>query len=136
MIFAGINVWAVIVAAIASFAAGAAYYGALGGQWMRAAGMDEDEVKASGPPVGPMITSFVTELIMAVALAGLVGHLGIVSVRVSLISALSVWVGFVVGPTAVNYAFQSRPLALTAIDAGHWLMVLLIQGLIIGLFGV
>jgi hypothetical protein len=37
---------------------------------------------------------------------------------------------------AVNYTFQRRPLVLTLIDAGHFLIVLIVMGAIIGWFGV
>jgi hypothetical protein len=37
---------------------------------------------------------------------------------------------------AVNHGFQGAKRALTVIDGIHWLAVLLVQGLVIGLFGV
>jgi hypothetical protein len=37
---------------------------------------------------------------------------------------------------AVNYAFGARQPMLYAIDAGHWLAVLLVEGAIIGAMGV
>ncbi len=43
---------------------------------------------------------------------------------------------FVVTTNGVNNAFLMKPLALTIIDAGHWLFVLLLMGVIIGAFGV
>jgi hypothetical protein len=36
----------------------------------------------------------------------------------------------------VNYSLGRRPLMLLAIDAGHWLVVLLVQGIVIGVMGV
>ncbi len=53
-----------------------------------------------------------------------------------LLAALLVWLGFVLTTSSVNNAFRMRPLALTSIDAGHWLVVLLVMGAVIGLFGV
>jgi hypothetical protein len=35
----------------------------------------------------------------------------------------------------VNNTFASRPAALTLIDGGHWLVVLVVAGAILGLFG-
>ena len=46
------------------------------------------------------------------------------TIRSAVISALFVWVGFVVTTMLVNNAFAGRRYALTAIDAGHWLVVL------------
>jgi hypothetical protein len=75
---------------------------------------------------------------MAWALAGVIGHLGVgqVTVRNGVISGLFAWLGFVVTTLAVNNAFGGRRVMLTAIDAGHWLVVLLIMGAIIGAMGV
>jgi Protein of unknown function (DUF1761) len=64
------------------------------------------------------------------------GHLNDVTIKGGVVSALFVWAGFVLTTTAVNQAFQGRPPAVTAIDAGHWLAVLLLMGAIIGAFGV
>jgi hypothetical protein len=68
-------------------------------------------------------------------MAGLIGHFGQAGVRNGIIVAASSWVAFVATTIVVNNAFQKRPLKLTVIDSGHWLLVLLIQGIVIGLFG-
>jgi len=52
------------------------------------------------------------------------------------ISALFTWGGFVVSTILVNNAFSGRRYALTAIDAGHWLAVLVLMGVVIGWMGV
>ena len=43
--------------------------------------------------------------------------------------------GFVATTITVNNAFQKRSFALTLIDGGHWLLVLLVQGTVLGLMG-
>ena len=45
------------------------------------------------------------------------------------------WLAFVATTVVVNNAYQGRARLLTIIDCGHWLVVLLLQGLVIGLFG-
>ena len=72
---------------------------------------------------------------MAWVLAGMVGHLGTVTIRSAVISALFAWVGFIVTTMLVNNAFRGGGL-LTAIDAGHWLVVLVLMGVVIGWIGV
>ena len=145
MSFAGMNYLAVIIAAVAAWLAGAAWYGALAEPWVAAQGKTMEEFKAAraakhGSPAGyaPFVIAFLAELVMAWVLAGVVGHLGVgqVTLRNGMISALLVWVGFVVTTLAVNYAFGGRGLKLAAIDAGHWVLVLLVQGAIIGAMGV
>jgi hypothetical protein len=69
-------------------------------------------------------------------LAGVIGHMGTVTIRNGVISGAFCWLGFVVTTLAVNYAFGGRNPMLTLIDGGHWLGVLLIIGAVIGAFGV
>ena len=84
----------------------------------------------------PFILAFLANLAMAWVLAGMVGHLGSVTIRSAVISALFAWAGFVVTTMLVNNAFSGRRYALTAIDAGHWLLVLVLMGIVIGRVGV
>ncbi len=137
MIFAGINYVAVILAAIAGFVVGGLWYGVLGKRWLAALGASEEELKRRGlPGMVRMAIASVADLVMAYMLAGLVGHLGQVTLVTGVISAFFVWLGFVITAQTVNYTFQSRPWSLTVIDGGHWLVALLVMGAIIGAMGV
>jgi len=66
------------------------------------------------------------------------GHLGAgqVTLKNGVISALFVWLGFVITTLEVNNAFGQRKPMLTVIDGIHWVGVLVIQGAIIGAMGV
>jgi 1,4-dihydroxy-2-naphthoate octaprenyltransferase len=59
-----------------------------------------------------------------------------VTLKNAVISAVALWLGFVATTLAVNYSFGRRPLKLFAIDAGHWLAVFVVQGIVIGAMGV
>ncbi|MFI5012209.1 MAG: DUF1761 domain-containing protein [Hyphomicrobiales bacterium] len=137
--FAGVNYLAIIVAAIGAFAFGAAYYGILGKSWAAALGKTHAELMGPNGKMSPVpfIMSFLAELVMAWVLAGVLGHLGAgqVTAKNGAISALFLWLGFVVTTIAVNNGFAGRRFALTVIDSGHWLGVLIAEGLIIGAFG-
>ncbi|MEA2805916.1 MAG: hypothetical protein QOJ17_57, partial [Rhodospirillaceae bacterium] len=61
---------------------------------------------------------------------------GQVTLKNGVISALFMWLGFVITTLAVNYSFSQRRPMLTIIDGIHWLGVLVIQGAIIGAMGV
>ncbi|HEX9558018.1 MAG TPA: DUF1761 domain-containing protein [Reyranella sp.] len=139
MAFAGINFLAILIAAVAGFAFGAAYYMTLSRPWLAAIGKTKEELAAAGKgsPV-PFIVSIIALAIMAWTLAGIMGHLGAgqVTVKNGIISALFVWLGFVITTQSVNYAFGQRKPMLTVIDGIHWLGVLVIQGAIIGAMGV
>jgi hypothetical protein len=141
MTFAGINYLAVLVAAVAGWLLGAGYYMALGKQWMAAHEWPAEKIarhQAGGPDSkAPFVIAFVALLVMAWVLAGLLGHFSpaLAGIRGGIISGAFVWLGFVATTTMVNYSFGGKKPMLIAIDAGHWLLVLILQGAIIGAFG-
>jgi hypothetical protein len=141
MTFAGVNYFAVLIAAFAAWGFGALWYNVLSKPWLAALGkspeqFQEDMKMRRGTPAfyTPFVLAFVAQLIMAWVLAGLMAHIGPITIRSGLISAGFVWFGFVLTTIAVNYAFSGRKPMLTVIDAGHWLGVLLIMGAVIGAF--
>lgn len=129
-----INYLAVVVAAIAAFVFGAAYYGVLGKPWMKAARIDPSSAKMSA---GPFVTSFVAELIMALVLSAAIDAFGMGSTTVAggLVAGFIVWLGFMATTMAVNQRYQGYGWDLTVIDGLHWLGVALIMGVVIGWFG-
>ena len=143
MTFAGINYLAVIIAAVIAWVAGAVWYGLLANPWVAADGKTMEQFKAEQAAHKgsvhawlPFALAFVAELVMAYVLAGMVGHLGRVTIRSAVISSLFVWAGFMLSTMLVNNAFAGRRYALTAIDAGHWLLVVTVMGVVIGWIGV
>lgn len=144
MSMGNLNYWPILIAAIVAFVFGAVWYGTLSRQWMAARGVsaaDLAKAKAemSAAPV-LYLTTFVALLIMAWMLAGVLHHLSrggmMVSLRSGMISGFFLWFGFVITTMTVNHAFQGIKRSLTLIDGGHWLGVLLIQGAILGWWGV
>jgi hypothetical protein len=139
MSHAGINGLAVVVAGFASFAAGALWYTSLGRAWLAA--LEKTKAQLSGPsgrpPVLPFIIALIADFVIAYVLAGAIGHLGPgqVTLRNGVISAGILWFGFVLTTVAVNNAFAGRRVSLTLIDAGHWLVAMLVAGAIIGAMG-
>lgn len=131
-----INFLAVLIAAVASWFMGGAWYGAFGKHWIAAQGWTEDDIKGHGgkTPLGPMITSFIGELVMAAMLAGMLLHFG-GGIRSGIIISVLIWIGFVATTISVNNAFSKRSFKLTLIDSGHWLFVLLVQGAVLGWMG-
>jgi Protein of unknown function (DUF1761) len=138
--FAGINYWAVVAAAVASWLVGALWYRAFARPWMIALGKTKAELMGPDgkPSPIPFVVSFVAELVMAWMLAGVIGHLGPGQATLvnGVISGVFIWLGFVITSLAVNYGFAGHRPMLGVIDGGHWLAVLIVQGAIIGLFGI
>ncbi len=138
--FAGLNVWALPVAALLSFAFGGVWYGALSRQWMEAVGKSESELRgARGSSPLPLAITFIAQFVMAWMLAGIILHMvkaGIpANLKNGLITGAFLWLGFVLAPLVVNHQFQMQRPSLTVIDGLHWLGVLLIQGAVLGMWG-
>jgi hypothetical protein len=137
--FSGVNYLAIVIAAVVAWLAGAGWYMALGRTWMAALGMTPEKMHAAKGEPGaylPFIYAFAAELVMAWTLAGLLGHIGPLTLRNGIISAAFCWLGFVMATMLVNNSFAKRDWRLLWIDGGHWLLVLLLMGAIIGAMGV
>src|SRR3977135_4491143 len=120
MAFAGMNYLAILIATIAGFAFGAAYYMSLSRPWLAAVGTTKQELSAKGKgSLIPFIVSIVALAIMAWILAGGIGHLGPgqVTLKNGIVSALFMWLGFVITTLAVKYSFSQRRPILTLLLA-------------------
>jgi len=131
----------VIIAAVAAWLFGAFYYGVLGRVWIAAQGKTMTQLKAEGAgrsalaKATPFVLSFVAEIVMAIAMSGILFHIGIYGLGAGLFSGATIWLGFVLTTIVVNNAYTFRRFTLTAIDSGHWLGVLLTIGGILGWMG-
>lgn len=142
MAFLSVNYLSIVLAAVAAWIFGAAYYGGLGKFWVEAQGrtmeaFKQEQAAKSGSLAGllPFAIAFVAELIIAYVLYGILMHMGQFTIRAGLISGAFCWFGFVLTTIAVNNAFSGRSSKLTAIDSGHWLGVFIVIGAIIGAMG-
>jgi len=139
MHFAGLNLFAVVLAAVVSFMFGWLWYGILfPRQWTAAVGKTETDMKAQGgPSPTPFVISFIALLVMAWVLGSIIQNLGPgeVTLRHGALTGALFWLGFVATTLVVNHTFQGAKPALTFLDGGHWLGVLLLQGGVIGWLG-
>ena len=132
---------AILIAAVAAWLAGAVWYMALGKTWMAALGTTPEKMAAARKEPGaylPFIYAFAAEVVMAWMLAGLLLHLSAtipLTIKTGMISAAFCWVGFVITSMLVNNSFARRDWRLMWIDGGHWLVVLLLMGAIMGAVG-
>jgi hypothetical protein len=133
---------ALILAAVAAWIFGAIWYGVLGKIWVAARGETMNTLKAknagksAAAKGAPFVISFIAEIVMAAAVSGIMAHSGFNTTRQGAITGALCWLGFVLTTILVNNAYTFRSLRLTAIDAGHWLGVLIIIGAIVGWMGV
>ena len=136
MIYILQNAVPILLATVASFAFGAAWYMALSKPWMRASGVTETQAKAGGP--WPFVIAFAAEAWMASILAGalILAPVEAGVWTVALGTAFILWIGFVFPVLVVNHRYQGAPWSLTLIDGGHWLGVLWVQALVLRAVGV
>jgi len=130
----GVDLVAVVVAGVAGFAFGSVWYMALSRPWLAAVGKTKEQLRAESSPA-VFVLAAVAQLVMAYVLARVIGWHGETTVGSGMLMGLVAWIGFVATTLSVNHGFQGARRSLTVIDGGHWLGVLLIQGLVIGLFG-
>lgn len=141
MTFSGVSYLAVVIAAVAAWLASAAWYMSLSRHYVAALGKTPEQMAQDRKKPGaflPFIYAFVANIIIAWTLAGVLAHLGTdqVTLRNGVVSALFLWFGFILTTMVVNYSFGGRDRRLLLIDAGNWLLVLLVIGAIIGAIGV
>jgi hypothetical protein len=141
MTFAGINYLAVAVAAIAAWLASAAWYMSLCRTYAAALGKTPEQAEADRKKPGAyllFIYALIANVVIAWMMAGVLGHLGAgqVTLRNGVISGAFLWFGFILTTIWVNYSFAGRDRRLLLIDAGNWLIELVVIGAVIGAIGV
>ncbi|AGI70114.1 hypothetical protein OAN307_c47690 [Octadecabacter antarcticus 307] len=126
---------AVIVAAFAGFAFGAAWYMTLSKPWMDAAGIKANE---NGRPEGATMVPYVMALVAMILVSGMMRHTfalsGIETVGKGLISGLGIGLFFISPWIMINNGYTNRPFKLTLIDSGYATFGCAIVGAILTLF--
>ena len=94
MPFAGVNYLAILIAGVAGWLAGAAWYMSLGKIWVAALGWSREQAEAAKhrPHAWvPFVLVLVTNLVMAGALAGILGHFGTLNAKDGAITGALCW---------------------------------------------
>lgn len=122
-----INWWAVIVAAIINMVVGSIWYSKLlfSKEWQKLTGRKVEDMSGGGIGYG---VAAVGALIQSWILAHFVLYAGSTTFWKGLVTGFWLWLAFVAIVTAVNMTFEGRPWALWKINAGYFLVVLLING--------
>lgn len=136
MLHLDVNWIAILLATVASMALGMAYYMGLGKQWVAATGKKESELMSGGSAT-PFIWAAICQLIMAFFLAKLTEIIfaGVIDIRGAVLVGLHMWLGFIMTSMVLNHRYQGQSWKLTLIDGGYLLGVMVVQGVVIGLFG-
>lgn len=120
-----INYWAVLVAAVVTMAVGAVWYSPLlfSKAWIKLTGRKDMQ----GGQTGYLVTA-VGALLQAWILVHFVQYAGSTTVWEGLVTGFWLWLAFVAVVMTTNYVFEGRPWKLWQINAGYFLVVMLING--------
>ena len=134
MLTLNVNWLAIILATVVAWAFGAGWYMMLGKQWVTSIGKTMEQIDRSD--YRPYLWSALCIFTMAYFVALLTPMLtDAVTVTNGMIVGAHMWLGFVITSMVLNHRYEGAPWARTLINGGYLLCVLLIEGLIIGLFG-
>jgi Protein of unknown function (DUF1761) len=137
MLLMGVNLWAVLAAAVASMIIGFVWYSPIlfAKPWMLAMGYDpEDKVriaemqKTARPKYG---ISFLASLLTAFVLGKFMLHFGISTYFYGAKVGFEVWIAFVLTVQLTDKLFSNRPLKLFLINTGYQFVCYLVIGAVV-----
>ena len=138
MHFLGVNVWAVLVAAVATMVVGFLWYSPalFANSWMKLMGYDpkdKEKIAEMQKSAGPSyFMSLIASILAAFVLGKLITVSGFSNARDGLKIGLVVWLGFVTTVQFTNALFSRQRNRLYMINTGYQLVCYLVMGTIMG----
>ncbi len=130
MEFSDINLWSVLVAAVASMVLGALWYGPLfGKRWSKYSKVPLTEMKKAGAQVWLM--GFVNTLVIAFFLAYFVGLAGVNEWGGALVGLFAA-VGFSATVLFSAVLWEKRPIELLYLNSAFWILSFMLMGAMLG----
>lgn len=134
----GINYWAVLVVALATFFLGAVWYSPalFEGAWMTANGYNRGDVENLQSSLGPV--GFGGAFLAYLAMALVLGAVTVVTNADGMLDGIALgflmWLGFVATTSLTVNLFSTRPLSSWLIDASFQLVAFLVAGVILAIW--
>jgi len=138
MFFMDVNLWAVLVAAIATMVLGFLWYSPalFARHWMLAMGYDLDDtnrIKGMRKSAGKSYAiSFIASLVTAFVLGKIIDITTVDTAVYGMKVAFAVWLGFVTTVQLTAKLFGNQPTKLYLINTGYQLVCYLAMGAILG----
>lgn len=127
------NYWAILVAAAACFLFEAVWYSIFLQCWLDGIGRSRVWLMSAGVSLGVQCaTALVAEALIATSISCVIQLTGAQTALRGMRVALVLWAGFVLTTWSTEYAFEVRPFSLLAINAGFWLIGMVLMGAIVG----
>jgi hypothetical protein len=122
-----VNWWAVIAAAVVNMAVGAAWYSPqlFGKQWAKVLGKKMDDMGDAN--IGYAVTT-IGALVQAWIFVHFIRYAGALTFARGAMIGFWLWLAFVAMVMATNIVFEGRSWKLWQINAGYFLVVLVING--------
>jgi len=129
-----INLFAIIVAAIASYVIAALWYALIfRKQWQKLSAINDMKPSALNA-----VLSLVGSVVMSFVLFHLIvfsnGYLHVSGIAGGLIGGFHGWLGFVAPVTLMTKLYEKKPWGLWLLDNGFWLISLLVMGSILSVW--
>ena len=126
-----VDLLAILVAAVAAFALGGAYYAVFGEQL---ASVSDAAVAGEQPPPWTLAVEFLRGLILAAVVAGLASQGEVDGVAGGLLLGVALWTGFPLVLWTGALIHEKTPPKLAALHAGDWLLKLLAVAVIVSVW--
>jgi hypothetical protein len=127
------NYLAIVVAAVACFLLEAGWYSYFMQTWLSGIGRTRDWLMATGlSPALQYGTALVSAAVIATAISCVTQLTGPQTALRGVQAALLLWFGFVLTTWSTEYVFEVRPFSLLAVNAGFWLLGMMLMGAIVG----
>ena len=129
-----INYWAVLVAAILRMAVGFVWYSppVLLKPWQALTGVTPETMRSGLAKA--MVVDVIGSLIMAFALANIIGASGITDWLNGALAGFWVWLGFIATVLVSLWGYENRSLKLIGINLGNNLIALLLMGALLAVW--
>jgi hypothetical protein len=128
------NYLAILIAAIACFLLEAAWYSYFQQAWLSGVGRTREWLMGPGA-LNPAIqygTALLAAAVMATAISCVTQLSGPQTALRGIRAGALLWLGFELTAWSTEYAFEVRPLSLLGINAGFWLLGMMLMGAIVG----
>jgi hypothetical protein len=129
--FHGLNLWAVLVAAISAFVLGGLWYAPFlfGGAWKKANGFRADEPPPAGAKI--FVISFILSLVMALNLAMFLNDPK-TNLAWGATAGFLAGFGWVAMGIGIVSLFERRPWSYVLVNGGYLTVALVVMGAILG----
>jgi hypothetical protein len=137
MVEANVNLWAVLLAGIASIVVGSLWYSQLlfGKQWMALMKVkmpSKKEMSAmKGKMMGGYVAQFIASLVTFYVLGTFMDYAGVTTIAGALQVALCAWIGFVATYSLGSVLWEQKPFKLWVLNNAYNLLMLLIGATIL-----